>query len=109
MLNSVLDNDAEFMAADITDYYLNTPLERPEYMRMSRKQVFDTSKMVKSKVKSKWSHYWSSEVKSEVKVKSKWSQKYSMTSLWLHFDFTTLIVTSIWLHFWLHHFTSAKT
>jgi hypothetical protein len=27
------------MAADITDYYLNTPLDRPEYMRMSRKQV----------------------------------------------------------------------
>jgi hypothetical protein len=42
MLNSVLADDAEFMAADITDYYLNTPLERPEYMRMSRKQVSDT-------------------------------------------------------------------
>jgi hypothetical protein len=27
------------MAADITDYYLNTPLERPEYLRITRKQV----------------------------------------------------------------------
>jgi hypothetical protein len=27
MLNSVLADDAEFMAADITDYYLNTTLE----------------------------------------------------------------------------------
>jgi hypothetical protein len=42
MLNSVLADDAEFMAADITDYYLNTPLERSEYMRMRRKQVSDT-------------------------------------------------------------------
>jgi hypothetical protein len=42
MLNSVLADDAEFMAADITDYYLNTPLDRPEYMRMGRKQGIDT-------------------------------------------------------------------
>jgi hypothetical protein len=39
LLCSTLADDASFMAADITDYYLNTPLERPEYMRMTRKQV----------------------------------------------------------------------
>jgi hypothetical protein len=37
VLNSTLADDADFMAADIADYYLNTPLERPECMRMSRK------------------------------------------------------------------------
>jgi hypothetical protein len=39
LLCSTLADDANFMAADITDYYLNTPLERPEYLRMTRKQV----------------------------------------------------------------------
>jgi hypothetical protein len=39
LLNSTLADDADFMAADITDYYLGTPLLRPEYMRMSRKQI----------------------------------------------------------------------
>jgi hypothetical protein len=42
LLNSTLSDDAEFMAADITDYYLGTPLVRPEYMRMQRRQVSDT-------------------------------------------------------------------
>jgi hypothetical protein len=35
LLCSTLADDADF----ITDYYLNTPLERPEFMRMTRKQV----------------------------------------------------------------------
>jgi hypothetical protein len=39
LLCSTLADDANFMVADITDYYLNTPLERPEYLRMIRKQV----------------------------------------------------------------------
>jgi hypothetical protein len=39
LLCSTIADDANFMAVDITDYYLNTPLERPEYMRMTRKQV----------------------------------------------------------------------
>ncbi len=39
LLCSVLADNADFMAVDIADYYLNTPLERPEYMRMTRKQV----------------------------------------------------------------------
>ena len=42
LLNSTLADDADFMAADITDYYLGTPLLRPEYMRMTRKQVSAT-------------------------------------------------------------------
>jgi hypothetical protein len=37
MLNSTLADRADIMAADIADYYLNTPLYRHEYMRMSRK------------------------------------------------------------------------
>jgi hypothetical protein len=42
LYNSVLADQADIMAADIADYYLGTPLERPEYMRMSRKQVSPT-------------------------------------------------------------------
>jgi hypothetical protein len=42
VLNSTLTDDADFMAADFADYCLNIPLERPECMRMSRKQVSDT-------------------------------------------------------------------
>jgi hypothetical protein len=42
LLCSVLADNADFMAVDIADYYLNTPLERPEYMRMTRKQVSPT-------------------------------------------------------------------
>jgi hypothetical protein len=33
LLNSILAEDANWMCADITDYYLITPLLRPEYMR----------------------------------------------------------------------------
>jgi hypothetical protein len=39
LLCRTLADDANFMAADITDYYLNIPLDRPEYLRMTRKQV----------------------------------------------------------------------
>jgi hypothetical protein len=39
LLNSTLCDDAEWSAADIADYYLNTPLLRPEYMRMTRRQI----------------------------------------------------------------------
>lgn len=42
LLNSTLCDDAEWSTADITDYYLNTPLLRPEYMRMTRKQISPT-------------------------------------------------------------------
>jgi len=38
LLNSVLNTaGAKWMTADITDYYLNTPLERKEYLRIQRK------------------------------------------------------------------------
>jgi hypothetical protein len=42
LLNSVVSDDADFMTCDITDYYLGTPMERPEYMRMTKKQISDT-------------------------------------------------------------------
>jgi hypothetical protein len=42
LLNSTLADDAEWSTADITDYYLNTPLLRPEYMRMTRRQISPT-------------------------------------------------------------------
>ena len=35
LLNSVLSTEgAKFMTIDIKDFYLNTPMERYEYMRM---------------------------------------------------------------------------
>jgi hypothetical protein len=42
LLNSTLADNASWMTADITDYYLNTPLLRPEYMRIMRKQLSET-------------------------------------------------------------------
>ena len=42
LLNSVLADDANFMTADITDYYLGTPLKRPEYVRIATKHLSDT-------------------------------------------------------------------
>ena len=42
LLNSVLADDAAFMTCDVVDYYLGTPMERSEYMRMTRKQISDT-------------------------------------------------------------------
>ena len=42
LLNSVLADDADFMTADITDYYLGTPLLRPEYVRIATKNLSAT-------------------------------------------------------------------
>jgi hypothetical protein len=42
LLNSVLADDADFMTADITDYYLNTPLLRSEYVRVGKSQISST-------------------------------------------------------------------
>ena len=42
MFNSTLADNANLMAADITDYYLGTPLLRPEYMRMQRRHPSST-------------------------------------------------------------------
>jgi hypothetical protein len=42
LLNSTLCDDAEWSAADIADYYLNTPLLQPEYRRMTRCQTSPT-------------------------------------------------------------------
>jgi hypothetical protein len=42
LLCSVLADDADFMTADITDYYLNTPLLRSEYVRLGKGQVSAT-------------------------------------------------------------------
>jgi hypothetical protein len=39
MLNAVVSEDAEYMTADITDFYLGTPLRRPEYMRINVKHI----------------------------------------------------------------------
>jgi hypothetical protein len=42
LLNSVLADDAQFMCCDITDYYLGTPMERAEYMRIHHHQLSTT-------------------------------------------------------------------
>jgi hypothetical protein len=43
LLNSVLSTtDAKFMTADITDFYLNTPMPRYEYMRIPTKDIPQT-------------------------------------------------------------------
>lgn len=39
LLQSVLHDDAEWMTIDITDFYLNTPLERPEYLRIQLRSI----------------------------------------------------------------------
>jgi hypothetical protein len=39
MLNSVVSEDALFMTADIKDFYLGTPLDRLEYMRIHVKHI----------------------------------------------------------------------
>ena len=41
LLNSALSDDAELMTLDIKDYYLGTPLERPEYLRIDIKFIPD--------------------------------------------------------------------
>jgi hypothetical protein len=42
LLNSTLADNADFCTADITDYYLGTPMARPEFLRMTRKQLSQT-------------------------------------------------------------------
>ena len=37
--NAAVSEDADIMTADIADFYLGTPLDRPEYMRISIKHV----------------------------------------------------------------------
>ena len=39
LLNAVVSEDAMFFTADIKDFYLGTPLDRPEYMRISLKHI----------------------------------------------------------------------
>jgi hypothetical protein len=39
LLNAVISEDSEFLTADITDFYLGTPLPRPEYMRINVKHI----------------------------------------------------------------------
>jgi hypothetical protein len=42
LLNSVLANDADFLCCDIADYYLGTPMDRPIFMRIHRRQLSAT-------------------------------------------------------------------
>ena len=44
MLNAIVSEDAEFGTADIKDFYLGTPLDRKEYMRIPLKHIHSTSK-----------------------------------------------------------------
>jgi hypothetical protein len=39
MLNAIVSEDAEFCTADIKDFYLGTPLDRKEYMRIPLKHI----------------------------------------------------------------------
>ena len=39
MLNAAVSEDADFICADIKDFYLGTTLERPEYMRIHKRQI----------------------------------------------------------------------
>ena len=39
LLNAAVSENAEFICADIKDYYLGTILSRPEYMRITKKQI----------------------------------------------------------------------
>ena len=39
LLQSVVSDGAKFMTIDIKDYYLNTPMERPEYIRLRVNQL----------------------------------------------------------------------
>lgn len=39
LLQSVISDDTNWMTLDIKDYYLNTPLSRPEYIRIQRKLI----------------------------------------------------------------------
>ena len=44
LLQSVISDDLKWMALDIKDYYLNTPLPRTEYIRIQRKLIPDAIK-----------------------------------------------------------------
>ena len=37
LLQSVVSDDKRFLTLDIKDFYLNTPLERPEYLHINTK------------------------------------------------------------------------
>jgi hypothetical protein len=39
LLNAIVSEDASFLTADIKDFYLGTPLDRKEYMRISLKHI----------------------------------------------------------------------
>ncbi len=39
LVQSVMADDAHWMTIDITDFYLNTPLPRPEYVRIPLRQI----------------------------------------------------------------------
>ena len=39
LLNAVVSEDAHWMTADIKDFYLGTPMDIPEYMRVQRKHI----------------------------------------------------------------------
>ena len=39
LIHSVISDNAQWIALDIKDFYLNTPLERPEYLRISAKYI----------------------------------------------------------------------
>ena len=39
LLQSVISDDLNWMTLDIKDYYLNTPLPRPEYIRIQQKLI----------------------------------------------------------------------
>ena len=39
LLNSVISDEADWLTADIKDFYLGTPVERYEYMRITRAQI----------------------------------------------------------------------
>lgn len=39
LLQSVICDDLDWMTLDIKNYYLNTPLPRPEYIRIQQKLI----------------------------------------------------------------------
>ena len=39
LLNAAASEDAEISTSDISDFYLGTPLDRKEYMRISLKHI----------------------------------------------------------------------
>ena len=39
LIHSVISDNAQWMTVDIKDFYLNTPLQRPEYLRVPTKFI----------------------------------------------------------------------